>query len=98
MDAWRGKWAVVTGASSGIGWALTEQLATGGTHLVLTARRRERLEQLAAKLRSANSVNIEVLTADLEQSSAPKEIFTFTQSKGMVVDLLVNNAGYAKSR
>ena len=94
MKAWRGRWAVVTGASSGIGWALAEELAAGGTHLVLIARRRERLEQLAAKLRSANSINVEVLTADLEQASAPEEIFTFTENKGLVVDLLVNNAGY----
>jgi hypothetical protein len=94
MNAWRGKWAVVTGASSGIGWALAEQLAAGGTHLVLTARRRQRLEELAAKLRAANPINIEVLVADLEQSSAPEEIFAFTESKGIVVDLLVNNAGY----
>jgi uncharacterized protein len=94
MDAWRGKWAVVTGASSGIGWALAEQLAAGGAHLVLTARRRERLEQLAARLRSAHRIPIEVFPADLAEAGSPQEIFTFTESRGMVVDLLVNNAGY----
>ena len=47
MDLWRGKWALVTGASAGIGWELAEELATGGANLVLTARRRERLEELA---------------------------------------------------
>jgi hypothetical protein len=94
MNGWRGKWAVVTGSSSGIGWALAEELAAGGTHLVLTARRRERLEQLAAKLRSGNGVSVEIVSADLEQASGPEEIFTFTEKKGIVVDLLVNNAGF----
>ena len=53
---WRGKWALVTGASAGIGKALAEELALGGTNLVLTARRRERLESLAQKLRATYKI------------------------------------------
>ena len=92
-DCWRGKWALVTGASSGIGWALAEELAAGGAHLVLTARRRPRLAQLRKRLRQAHAVPVEVLAADLNQPDAPERIFAFTNERGIVVDLLVNNAG-----
>lgn len=94
MNPWREKWAVVTGASAGIGWALSEQLALGGTHLVLAARRGERLEQLAEQLRRQTHVEVGVCVADLARPSAPEEIFSFTQSKGITVELLVNNAGF----
>jgi short-subunit dehydrogenase len=92
-DCWRGRWALVTGASSGIGWALAEQLAAGGAHLLLTARRRQRLTQLRKNLRAAHTVQVEVLAADLEQPNAPEAIFAFTNERGIAVDLLVNNAG-----
>jgi short-subunit dehydrogenase len=92
-DCWRGKWALVTGASSGIGWALAEELAAGGAHIVLTARRRQRLTQLRKRLRKAHAVRVEVLAADLNQPDGPEEIFAFTNERGIVVDLLVNNAG-----
>ena len=94
MNEWRGKWALVTGASAGIGWALAEQLAAGGTNLVLTARRRERLEQLAAQLRSQHGVSVEALVADLGRASAPEEIYNVTQGKGIAIELLINNAGF----
>jgi short-subunit dehydrogenase len=93
LDSWRGKWALVTGASSGIGWALAEELAAGGAHLVLTARRKQRLTKLCRTLRSAYGVKIEVLAADLREHGAPQAIFAFTEGRGMTVDLLVNNAG-----
>ena len=92
-DCWRGKWALVTGASSGIGSALAEELASGGAHLVLTARRRQRLTQLRKRLRTAHSVQVEVVAADLDQPDAPEKIFAFTSERGIIVDLLVNNAG-----
>jgi hypothetical protein len=92
-DCWRGKWALVTGASSGIGSALAEELASGGAHLVLTARRRQRLTQLRKRLRTAHAVQVEVVAADLDQPDAPEKIFAFTNKRGIQVDLLVNNAG-----
>jgi short-subunit dehydrogenase len=94
MDRWRGKWAVVTGASAGIGTALARLLAAGGTNLVLTARRRERLEKLAAELAAANKIQVEIVAADLERTEAPGELYGFTTGKGIDVDLLINNAGF----
>lgn len=92
---WRGKWALVTGASSGIGAALAQELAAGGTHLVLTARRRERLEQLARAFSEKHKVNTEVFAADLAEPGAPEKIFAFTKSRGIEIDLLINNAGFS---
>jgi short-subunit dehydrogenase len=91
---WHGKWALVTGASAGIGVALAEELAAGGTHLVLTARRRDRLEQLAKTLTEKYKINTEVCVADLTKPLAPQEIFDFTKQKGLEIDLLINNAGF----
>lgn len=93
MDRWRGKWALVTGPSAGIGREIARQLAAGGTHLVLTARRRNRLDELAAETRRLN-VSVEVFVADLCKPEGPAAIFDFTREKGIAVDLLVNNAGF----
>ena len=91
---WAGKWALVTGASAGIGVALACELAAGGANLVLTARRKERLEQLAHELSAAHKVRVEVFAADLAQTEAPQQIFAFTLTKQINVDLLINNAGF----
>jgi short-subunit dehydrogenase len=90
IDSWRGQWAVVTGASSGIGKAIAAELAAGGTNLVLVARRGERLRELAESMQ----VKTEVLTADFEKPDASRRVFEFTESKGIEVGLLVNNAGF----
>jgi short-subunit dehydrogenase len=92
--AWRGKWALITGASAGIGWALAEQLAVGGTNLVLTARRADRLQKLAAELSAKHQVQTEIFVADLAQPEAPAEIHVFTTRKNIEIELLINNAGF----
>ena len=93
---WSGKWALVTGASAGIGVALAKELAAGGTNLVLTARRKDRLEELAATLRADHKVKAEVFVADLADPLAPEKIFAFTKEKGIEIDLLINNAGFGR--
>jgi len=93
---WRGKWAVVTGASAGIGVALARELAAGGTHLVLTARREERLVDLSNELSTKHGVKTEVFVADLAQPESPEQIFGFTKEKGIEIDLLINNAGFGR--
>jgi uncharacterized protein len=94
MTLWSGKWALVTGASAGIGTALAEELALGGTNLVLTARRRERLEELAQKLAASHKIQARIFVADLAEASAPEKIFQFTKEQGIEVELLINNAGF----
>lgn len=91
---WAGRWALITGASAGIGWSLAEELAAGGANLVLTARRAERLEKLAAELTAKHRIQAQVVTADLNRPQAPGEIFEYTSKKNLEIDLLVNNAGF----
>jgi short-subunit dehydrogenase len=92
MRDFEGKWALVTGASSGIGVALARDLARRGAKLILTARRRERLEALAAEF-AGQGTEVRVVLADLTQADAPQAIYDATVGVGLVVDLLVNNAG-----
>jgi uncharacterized protein len=94
MDPWRGKWALVTGASAGIGAALAHELAGGGANLVLTARRGARLSALADELSVKHHIQAETWVADLSLRDAPREIFAFTEGRHIAVDLLVNNAGF----
>lgn len=85
--------ALVTGASSGIGKSFAEILASRGCDLILVARNRERLEELAATLRERNGRSVDVLAADLEK---PEELATVEQRlhTDTRIDLLINNAGY----
>jgi uncharacterized protein len=93
-DRWYNKWVVITGASAGIGWSLAQQLAAAGAHLVLSARRTDRLRKLAADLSAKHAIETEILPADLTRPEAPAEIHSFTSRKGLEIELLINNAGF----
>ncbi len=94
MKPWKNKWALVTGASSGIGREIARQLAADGAHLVLTARRKDRLDSLASELTANHSIQTEIFAADLADSAAPEHIFHFTESLRLPIEVLVNNAGF----
>jgi short-subunit dehydrogenase len=84
--------ALVTGASSGIGWAFAEALARRGFDLVLTARRVDRLEALAARLAQNHGVKTRIVGADLTDLTAPAKILDATDD--LDVGLVVSNAGF----
>jgi uncharacterized protein len=94
MSSWKGKTALVTGASYGIGEAFARELAKLGMNLVLTARSRDRLDALCEELQSQYKVNTLMIEADLASQSAPEEIFLATENRGLQIDLLINNAGF----
>lgn len=86
--------ALITGASSGIGEEFAHQLAKKQTDLILVARSRDKLEELATKLEQQYLINTEVIVQDLTTSGAGKTLFDLVQQKGLTVDLLINNAGF----
>ncbi|WP_278261834.1 SDR family oxidoreductase [Nocardia sp. AG03] len=88
-----GSRAVVTGASSGIGAALAEGLARRGQSLILVARREDRLRELAARLRDAHHVEVEVSAVDLADRAARAALCDELSTR--TVTVLCNNAGYA---
>jgi short-subunit dehydrogenase len=86
------KWALVTGASAGIGVALARELASNGARLVLTARRKDRLDALAAELAS-HGAEVRIIAADLSDPAAAQQIYDATEGAGIPIDILIDNAG-----
>jgi short-subunit dehydrogenase len=86
--------ALITGASAGIGEELARIHAAQGGDLILVARREERLESLAAELRAEFSITVDVIASDLAQPGAAALLAEAVAAKGLVVDVLVNNAGF----
>ncbi len=95
MPDLRGKTALVTGASSGLGREFALQLAAMGAQLVLTARREERLDELGREIPRRHGVPVTILPLDLTDDGAPAQLFEATEGADAPVDVLVNNAGFA---
>lgn len=87
--------ALITGASSGIGKELAWIHAKNGNDLVLTARRETELQKLKDELHQAYGVIVVVIAKDLSDLNSPYEIYRETESKGIQIDFLINNAGFA---
>jgi len=87
-------WALVTGASAGIGREFCRQLAGKGYHLVLVARRRDRLQAVADELKESFGTQSVMIVADLSQSQASEAIVRRIEEEDITVEYLVNNAGY----
>src|SRR5262245_14251010 len=94
MYTYRGKTALITGASSGIGEVFAQELAKLGMHVILVARSEEVLRKLAAELTKQYGVRSEVIVADLSQEMVSAQIKAAVEQRGLHVDLLINNAGF----
>lgn len=92
----KGHWALVSGASSGIGREFAVQLAGHGMHLVLVARRQDRLEELAVQLRAQLGVEVKVVAADLTRKESVGTVKKALDEAGIRIRVLCNNAAFGR--
>jgi hypothetical protein len=92
----KGTTVLITGASSGIGAAFADYLASLGAKLILTARSEDKLKQIAEDLKHKYAVSVHIFPADLSNSVAPQQIFDQVKAAGLIVEVLINNAGFGK--
>ncbi|MBF2063689.1 MAG: SDR family oxidoreductase [Calothrix sp. C42_A2020_038] len=88
--------ALITGASGGIGRGFAEELAARKSNLVLVARSEEKLNQLASQLQTQHNIKVDVIVKDLAQPGSTADVFNYTQEKGIIIDTLINNAGFGE--
>jgi short-subunit dehydrogenase len=91
----RGKTALVTGASSGMGADFARELAALGCRLILVARRADRLQELQKEITTRYRADVEWITADLADPDSPRKLHDGLKAKGRTMDVLINNAGFA---
>jgi short-subunit dehydrogenase len=84
---------LITGASGGIGYDLAKLFARDHHNLILVARSKDKLAQVAAEL-EPNGITVKTVALDLAQASAAKSVFEKLKSESLTVDILVNNAGF----
>ena len=89
------KFALITGASSGIGLEISKVLAKKGHNLILVARSKQKLEEVCKELSNNHNIKCDYFSSDLTLIDSPDEIYQFTSQKKYDIDILVNNAGYA---
>jgi len=87
-------WALITGASSGLGVDFAHELAAEGNNLVLVARREDRMRELAAALEARHAIQTKVIAMDLSLPGICAEMKTMLDNEGIAVDVLINNAGF----
>ncbi|KJK60006.1 SDR family NAD(P)-dependent oxidoreductase [Saccharothrix sp. ST-888] len=92
---YHGQTTLITGASAGLGAEFARQLATRGSDLVLVARRRERLEELAAELRARHRIQVHVVEMDLATGDPGQALAAQVEQLGLHVTSVINNAGFA---
>jgi short-subunit dehydrogenase len=85
---------LITGASSGIGLELARCFAADKSNLIIVARTQAALEELARELRSQYKISVHVLCADLAKPESSAQVYSELKGRGLVVDVLVNNAGF----
>ncbi|MCF8239991.1 MAG: SDR family oxidoreductase [Melioribacteraceae bacterium] len=90
-----GEWALITGASSGIGEEFAKRLAKENYNLVLVARRIDRLNSLAEELKNKYKINIKTIQADLSKSNFLESIIPVTEK--LDIGMLINNAGFGST-
>lgn len=90
-----GEWAIVTGASSGIGLELATQLATAGFNLVITSRHFDKLQEVEKHLKSLSRIDIKIVASDVSETEGIDKVIEATQ--GLNVGLLIVSAGYGTS-
>lgn len=88
-------YALVTGASSGMGYEYAKLFAKDGKNIVVLARSKDKLEELKRDLEKEHGTKVRVLVKDLSDPKAPQEIYSELEKEGINVDVLVNNAGFA---
>ena len=87
-------YALITGASSGIGMALAHLMAQRGHNLLLVARSADKLQTLSKALQAAHGVNVHALALDLAVPGAAQTLYDHCHQQGLAIDILVNNAGF----
>lgn len=90
----KGKTALITGASGGLGLEFARLCAMDGDDLVMVARSKNKLEAIASELSDKYGVQVTVFACDLSVKDAAQEVYEFTQEKGLSIDILINNAGF----
>ncbi len=86
--------ALITGASSGIGYSMAIEFAKHKHNIILTARSENKLKELSAKLEKTYNIETLVIPIDLSECQAPEEIFKIINRKSITVEYLINNAGF----
>lgn len=94
IEIYADRWALVTGASSGIGAEFARRLAARGMHLVLVARREPRLQELADEMHTRHGAKCELIVSDLSEPDQAARIVDELDHRGVTIELLVNNAGF----